>query len=254
MVFYVRAIPAKVGTGFAGIALDEKSLFFDETIRTMQHNDLQSNAADLHPPLRRLTRAAGAVLCVLALAACESSTRLGSLLPDYGTAQRNSAITNPPPLTPAPSSEVESSSLPPPPGENAAGFPQTPAPPPASSSSVGTAPGNLPSPQVSTLPGATAPAPAAPSRTGLTGNWSLAEAAGNRCKITLSSAPKLDLYGANTQGCQSKELQRINAWELNGSEVVLYEPGGTVAARLKQAGSGYSGVSTRSGAPITLSK
>jgi hypothetical protein len=133
---------------------------------------------------------------------------------------------------------------------------------------VGTAPGNLPplrstppqpeqpapaTPRIATAPSA---APAAnPSRSNLTGNWSLQEAAGNRCRVTLSSAPKLDLYAAGTIGCQSRDLQRVNAWELAGSEVILYEPGGDVAARLRPAaGGGYAGVTAKSGAPITLSK
>jgi hypothetical protein len=81
------------------------------------------------------------------------------------------------------------------------------------------------------------------------------ESAGNRCRITLSSAPKLDLYGAGTNGCKATELQRVNAWELSGSEVILYESGGAVVARLRQSGDGgFAGVSTRSGAPVSMSK
>jgi hypothetical protein len=119
---------------------------------------------------------------------------------------------------------------------------------------VATAPGNLPAPRTAPLNPAPAAPAAAPTRNSVTGNWSLTEGAGNRCRLTLSSAPKLDLYGAGTNGCSARELQRVNAWELAGSEVILYEPGGAVVARLRQAGDGYSGVSTRSGAPISMSK
>ena len=202
---------------------------------------------------------------ILALGACESATRLGSLLPDGGFSRPVAPLPQqaPPPLAPAPSTDVDTSTLPPPPGSapvataplSAPQQPAAPAVPPAGGT-LTAAPGNLPvqrpaappAPQVAT-------APVAPSRTAVTGNWSLAEAAGNRCRITLSSAPKLDLYGAGTSGCQAKELQRVNAWELSGSEVILYEPGGAVVARLRNAGgNAYSGVSTRSGAPITMSK
>ena len=103
---------------------------------------------------------------------------------------------------------------------------------------------------------ATAPtAPVAPSRSNLVGNWQISEANGGQCRITLSSAPKLDLYGAGTSGCQSKELQRINAWELAGSEVILYEPGGGVVARLRSAGGqNYAGATAKSGAPLNMAK
>lgn len=212
---------------------------------------------------RSALRTACAITALLVLAGCESSTRLSSLLPD-GT-RAGSAVSAPqappPPLTAAPSAgEVESSALPPPAGapQLAAPGPGTPvtSPPPSPAPSVGTAPGNLPAPPPQTAAPSPGPvASAAPSRTAMTGNWSLTESAGARCRVTLSSAPKLDLYGAGTNGCQAKELQRVNAWELSGSEVILYEPGGGVVARLRQAGEGtFTGVSTRSGAPVSMSK
>lgn len=205
-------------------------------------------------------RMALALPALLALAACESSQRLGSFLP--GSSVRAASPAAPAPLTAAPGSDASTEDLPPPPGTGgqvaalppqapAPGFPQTPAAP----DGVATAPGNLPPPRTTpiapTIPAAPA---AAPTRTSVTGNWSLIEGAGNRCRLTLSSAPKLDLYGAGTAGCSARELQRVNAWELAGSEVILYEPGGAVVARLRQAADGYSGVSTRSGAPISMSK
>jgi hypothetical protein len=202
-----------------------------------------------------------AAVSAFALVACESSQRLGSLLP--GSNVRAASPAAPAPLTAAPGSDADTEELPPPPGSGgqvaalpppaqapapAPGFPQTtPAP-----GGVATAPGNLPPPR--TAPIAPAAPAAAPTRTSVTGNWSLTEGAGNRCRLTLSSAPKLDLYGAGTSGCSARELQRVNAWELAGSEVILYEPGGAVVARLRQAGDGYSGVSTRSGAPISMAK
>jgi hypothetical protein len=209
---------------------------------------------------------------VLALGACESSSRLGSLLPDTGYRSAPAPQAAPAPLTPAPSSTVESSSLPPPPGASSAPIDPLPSAP---QGGVATAPGapGLGTPQTGLDPQsglnppaaprapaapqvATAPAPvAAPNRTSLVGNWSVAESSGSKCRITLSSAPKLDLYGAGTSGCQTKELQRVNAWELTGSEVILYEPGGGVVARLRQSGAqSYNGATAKSGAPVSLSK
>lgn len=213
-----------------------------------------------------LSRATLAVLLATGLAACESSSRLGSLLPGdrYGPGPRANPPAAPAPLTPAPSEdEVESSALPPPPGSAATETlpaPTAPAPggvatapgAPLGGQGQPPAPGSLPAPRVATAPAAPSPAP---TRTGVIGNWGVAEAAGNRCRITLSSAPKLDLYAAGTSGCQSKELQRVNAWELAGSEVILYEPGGGVVARLRQSGGqSFSGALAKTGAPVSISK
>jgi Protease inhibitor Inh len=215
---------------------------------------------------RAPVRAVVAGALALLLAGCESSSRLGSLLPDTGYRGPSSArAATPPPLTPAPAGDVESSALPPPPGGGTSGA--LPPPGPGLSGGVATAPGvAVAPPQNPVVSPAIPPAPpliadaapanaGPPSRTALIGNWSVSEANGVRCKITLSSAPKLDLYGAVTTGCQNKELQRINAWELAGSEVILYEPGGGVIARLRGAGGqNYAGATAKSGAPINMTK
>jgi hypothetical protein len=217
-----------------------------------------------------LTRLAWLALPAMLLTACESSQRLGSLVPGSGLSSRTGTPAPPPPLVAAPGSDADTEELPPPPGAGGqvAALPPpavpgnpdpglSPNPPISAPGGVATAPGNLPPPRtaaVSPPPAPAAPPAASPTRTGVTGNWALTEGAGNRCRITLSSAPKLDLYGAGTSGCTARELQRVNAWELAGSEVILYEPGGAVVARLRQSGDGFSGVSTRSGAPLSMSK
>ena len=231
-----------------------------------------------------------------ALGACETSSRLGSLMPGGGGAQppRMSQRSTPSPLTPAPVGEVytsdlsgggvSSSALPPPntgapslptnpsrtgglsaPGNLPAGGgsfgapidpPASPSVPPAAGGSTYFPSGGAPAtPPVTPPRVASAPSGGGePSRTSVIGNWSVSEAAGGSCRITLSSAPKLDLYGAGTSGCQGKELQRVNAWELSGSELLLYEPGGGVVARMRKSGSGYSGATAKTGAPVSLSK
>ncbi len=163
------------------------------------------------------------------LAGCESSSRLGSLLPGetYRSAPRQDMANAPPPLTPAPAGEVESSALPPPPGAATAtaGIPAPvtnsgdPVPPPSTGTINPPAgpqtpvPGANPANRMASAPNPSTAntAPAAPTRTALIGNWSVRESNGTSCRITLSSAPKLDLYGAGTNGCQNKELQRVNA-------------------------------------------
>jgi Protease inhibitor Inh len=92
----------------------------------------------------------------------------------------------------------------------------------------------------------------APSATTLAGTWTVTDA-GDRCRITLTSTPLFEFYRANPQSCRAPSLARINAWEQRGSEVVLLQPGGRVAARLFPQGSGYSGA-TASGATVTMTR
>jgi hypothetical protein len=219
-----------------------------------------------------------AALLALGLAGCDTSGRFS----DGGGLGRQALAAPAPPLrnqtfTPAPTARVESSPLPPlvsqplPPStnENAAlgGLPPVgssvsidpeiapPAPRPVATPvappvAAPAAPQQVASARPEPAPQGTA----APTRTGVTGNWTAKEAAGGSCRMTLSSAPTLDLYKASSAGCQSRELQRVSAWELRGEEIYLYEPGGGVAARLKQSGRNFEGTSAKTGAPVTLSK
>jgi Protease inhibitor Inh len=99
-----------------------------------------------------------------------------------------------------------------------------------------------------------AAAPEKPSQSRLTGGWSVAQGSGSKCRLTLSNSPALDLYKAQTTGCGTG-LTKVNAWELRGDEIYLYEQGGGVAARLKQTGnSSFNGSTAKSGAPVSISK
>lgn len=232
-------------------------------------------------PTQAIRTAALAGAAALMLAGCDGSGRFS----DFGGGRQ--AVAPPPPraqtFTPAPTGRVETSELPPvvgsalPPrgGPNPAlddlpppgpGGPPTASGLPPAGSSVPIEPeprGPLrqaepPSepprqPQVAAR-SEPPPRPAAPSRTSVTGNWTAREASGGSCRVTLSSAPTLDLYKASSSGCQSRELQRISAWELRGDEVYLYEPGGGIAARLKQSGGTFEGAAAKTGAPVTLTK
>ncbi len=97
-------------------------------------------------------------------------------------------------------------------------------------------------------------APEKPSSSRLTGGWSVVQGSGAKCRLVLSNSPALDLYKAQTSGCAAG-LTKVNAWELRGDEIYLYEQGGGVAARLKQAGNQkFNGATTKSGAPVSIAK
>ncbi|WP_439573323.1 protease inhibitor Inh/omp19 family protein [Phreatobacter sp.] len=94
---------------------------------------------------------------------------------------------------------------------------------------------------------------AANSPTAVSGTWTVTDA-GDRCRITLTSTPLFEFYRASPQSCRAPSLARINAWEQRGSEIVLLQPGGRVAARLSpQGGGSYSGA-TATGAPVSMTR
>lgn len=217
------------------------------------------------------------VLFLLAplLAACETSSRLPPFSNPFGGSDRVGARPAPAPsprIDAVPTEPVQSAPLPapvtrqdlaPPPGMPAEPqlAQQMPSLPTTPGVTPGTAtPGTTPNDPVKTakveppkVPADDAPV-ARPTQSSVTGNWNAREATGGSCKVTLSSSPKLDLYNASTSGCQSKDLQRVTAWELRGEDVYLYEPGGAVAARLKAGGRSMNGALAKTGAPVTLSK
>lgn len=200
------------------------------------------------------------VLSTPLIAACQTPDRFSGGGPLAGSERVAARPVQPPRIETAPAARVESSPLAPPPGAEFG----SPAPDaaPQSPGMEGATPGAEGAGGAPTTPQQTArvepprqaePDNAAPTRSSVTGNWNVKEASGS-CRITLSSSPKLDLYGANTAGCQSRELQKVTAWELRGEEVYLYEPGGAVAARLKARGRSMDGSIAKTGAPIGLTK
>ena len=91
-------------------------------------------------------------------------------------------------------------------------------------------------------------------RSSVVGSWDARDATGANCKVTLSSTPALDLYRATATGCPNKDLARVSAWDFRDGEVYLYQPGGSVAARLRQGGGGLEGALTKSGAALALNR
>lgn len=153
------------------------------------------------------------------------------------------------PVVAVPSGTVTAAPLAPPPGATAS--PDAPPAPGAVAAVNPAAPSVIAEPVV--------PPPAPPpvvttGRAGVVGGWDARDATGATCRVTLSSSPSLDLYKASTSGCQNKELSRVSAWDYRDGEVYLYQPGGTVAARLRQGGAGLDGALTKSGASLALNR
>lgn len=183
-----------------------------------------------------------ALLCMSAgLGACASS-RL-----DAPRTRGPSSQTSLEAVQAVPSGTVTAAPLAPPPG--VAASPDAP-PPPGAQAALSPA-----SPTVIAEP-VTPPAPPPPvvtsGRASVVGSWDAKDATGASCKVTLSSAPALDLYKASASGCPNKDLARVSAWDFRDGEVYLYQAGGSVAARLRQGGGQLDGALTKSGASLAL--
>ncbi|MDB5512832.1 MAG: hypothetical protein JWR08_2315 [Enterovirga sp.] len=109
-------------------------------------------------------------------------------------------------------------------------------------------------PVPSSLPEPTAVASANPTRSSSIGSYTARDATGSTCRVSLTSSPALDLYKASAAGCTNKDLARVTAWDFREGEVYLYQPGGSVAARLRGSGGALSGVLAKSGASLTLTR
>ncbi|MCV6545705.1 MAG: protease inhibitor Inh/omp19 family protein [Cohaesibacter sp.] len=75
------------------------------------------------------------------------------------------------------------------------------------------------------------------SRTDLLGAWTVASGA-EQCKLNVNLTSWNGGYRASTRGCQSSELQRVNAWNLQGNQVVLLAEDGSVMAQLYSSSAG----------------
>ena len=148
-----------------------------------------------------------------------------------------------------PSGTVTAAPLAPPPGVSAS--PDAPPPPGAQAALSPAAPTVIAEP---VAPPAPPPPVVTSGRASVVGSWDARDATGANCKVTLSSAPALDLYKASAAGCTNKDLSRVSAWDFRDGEVYLYQPGGSVAARLRQGGGGLEGALTKSGAALALNR
>lgn len=183
---------------------------------------------------RQLLSTAALLVLALPLAACGSGRF-------DGPSARAPRLQPPPePYAAAPSGAVTSAPLAPPPGATAEASPlgtdiMADGPP------VVSEPVPAPRPVVAT------------GRSSVVGGWNATDANGS-CRVSLSSTPALDLYKASTSGCSNKDLSKVSAWDFRDGEVYLYQPGGTIAARLRQADGSLSGALSKSGAALTLAR
>lgn len=187
-------------------------------------------------------RAALVIVAAATLAGC-GSTRFGGSEPPIRTARATTAVPEPfDPIAPSvPSGSVTAEPLPPVGGSLGSG------PVVADVPSAG-------APVVASIEPPPAAVSAGPSRSASVGTYTAKDATGASCRINLSSSPALDLFRASASGCQNKDLSRVTAWDYREGEVYLYQPGGSVAARLRGSSASLSGVLAKSGAPLTLSR
>ena len=223
-------------------------------------------------------RPAALVLCSVVLAGCTSSSRFGDTGGGSGSWGRSPAVARAevqPQIRPAPSDDIipggqpggapaiESQEIAPPsvsgrsdtgpPAVDTALAPSRPSEQPQIMQPEPPRPGTAspsPPPVVSALPRQER---AASGPTSIAGTWTVTDA-GDRCRITLTSTPLFEFYRASPQNCRAPSLARINAWEQRGSEIVLLQPGGRVAARLSPQGGGAYGGATATGAPVSMAR
>ena len=180
--------------------------------------------------------------------------------PSISTAPVESQALPPPPGAPAAPGPVAGGTIPPPadPFFQPPAQPQAPATPPPAPRTIETPTLGGGGREIATLGGGTGVGggrPAVTSRDGVIGGWTAREATGGSCRVTLSSTPALDLYRATSTGCGNRDLQKVTAWDYRDGEVYLYQPGGSVAARMRvNDGSSLSGVIARSGASLTMAR
>ncbi len=185
--------------------------------------------------------------------AAPSQQQLPSAQPSWNAPVESQALPPPQGATAAPS---QSAALPAPADPFFQPAPSAPATPPPAPRIIETPTLSGGQREIATLGGGAGPSRGTvSSRDGVIGGWTAREATGGSCKVQLSSTPALDLYRASASGCANRDLQKITAWDYRDGEVYLYQPGGSVAARLKvNDGSSLSGVIARSGANLSMGR
>ena len=160
------------------------------------------------------------------------------------------------PLPAAPTAPVTQGSLqplPPAPGAPAPGTAQTldpNAPPPPATAAPAAPPAPAAAPKVADV----GPDKGQPiGRTELLGGWRVASGSDN-CQLFMNLTSWAGGYRAISKGCNSPELAKISAWDLQGRQVTLKGADGSVVATLNSAGGEKFSGATTSKQPISLSR
>lgn len=177
-----------------------------------------------------------AVACLsLAIAGCQSA-RFSSL-------DTRQPVSTPAPLNAAPAGTITAGQLPPPvqPGTtDPSQFPSAPG-----TDGTLTPPGGT---QVAAAP-ANAPAVTAGSVAGV---WN-ASVSGQSCRVATPQTKFGAGYRAGPLRCPAP-LDGVKSWNVEGSQLALYDDGGNVLARLYSSGGERFDGQTSSGVPISLSR
>lgn len=206
-------------------------------------------------------------------AACKSA--IGLLAASFLLGACQTRLPNP--FSGSPTQPVQSGDLPPLPGAQAGQpfDPNAPAPAqtqpgqqpgsqpfdPAAAANAAPPPAIAPQPntQVTQAPAA-APQPVQPtvsavqlSRADMLGAWQLASTA-DTCQLFMTLTTWTGGYRATTKGCNSVELANVTAWDLQDNRVVLVGATGSQVASLTPAGGNRFSGTTKSGAPVTVSR
>lgn len=192
------------------------------------------------------------VLMGLAVAGCNRST----------SALNVNTQTPPQPLPSVPSGNVQTSQLDPIVTQNGGGqpgvaqpLPEVPATAPQPELPQTTDVASAATEQTTQVAAAQAPAVSAEPLTHepLAGSWNVPSDNAD-CRIILAFTRWSGGYRAATRRCSSPEIGSINAWDVQGNQVVLVDSAGNKVANLQSTGNNrYSG-QTVSGKPISFAR
>lgn len=90
-------------------------------------------------------------------------------------------------------------------------------------------------------------------RTELLGGWRLSSGADN-CQLFMNLTSWAGGYRAISKGCNSPDMAKISAWDLQGRQVILKGADGSVVATLNSAGGEKFNGTTASNLPVSLSR
>ncbi len=90
-------------------------------------------------------------------------------------------------------------------------------------------------------------------RTELLGGWRLSSGSDN-CQLFMNLTSWAGGYRAISKGCNSPELAKISAWDLQGRQVTLKGADGSIVATLNSAGGEKFNGTTASSVPVSLSR